>query len=426
MKELTVCSHLKKIIILTSGHPSRNPRVYKEAEALAGAGFDVEVFGLSAKMSGTKGAAKYTNNKAWKFKGLPSGQKSLQKIAATFRRYLGKGIHRITGLENSWQLGSMAKVLWQEARKQEADLYIGHLEEGMWAAEKLRREGKRVGVDMEDWYSEDLLPDARKGRPIRLLEKLEKNLLCHGIYSSCTSEAMADALVKEYGCRRPVVVRNVFPLQDREGLDGKWKDRPGMSKWMEKNDPTAERPKKAPVSIHWFSQTIGPGRGLEILFQVLERIEGTWELHLRGNLKGYEDWLEGVCPESVRKKLTVHGLVKNEELLSRIAEHDIGYCGEPKTPSNKNLTTSNKLFHYILAGLAVVASDTEGQKEAAREAERAVKIYPAGSVAELRKEISQMVGDNKSRKESRRAAWEVGEAICWERESEKLVKHLVA
>lgn len=320
----------------------------------------------------------------------------------------------------------MAKHLWQEARKQEADLYIGHLEEGMWAAEKLRREGKRVGVDMEDWYSEDLLPEARNDRPIRLLKKLEKNLLCHGTYSSCTSEAMADALVKEYGCRRPVVVRNVFPLKDREGLDGKWKDRPGMSKWMERNNPTEERPKEAPVSIHWFSQTIGPGRGLEILFQALEGTGGNWELHLRGNLKEYKKWLQAVCPAGVRQRLTVHGLVKNEELPSRISEHDIGYAGELREPRNKDLTISNKLFQYLQAGLAVVASDTEGQKEAAREAKKAAKIYPAGSVAELRKEISQMVGSNEYRIASRRAAWEAEEALCWERESEKLVKHLAA
>lgn len=423
-KELTVCRHLKKIIILTSGHPSRNPRVYKEAEALSGAGFDVEVFGLSAKMSDAIGAERYTNNRAWKFTGLPREQKTLQKIAARFRSYLGKGIHRITGLENSWQLGLIAKILWQEARKQKADLYIGHLEAGMWAAEILRKEGRAVGVDMEDWFSEDLLPEARKNRPIQLLKTLERNLLCHGAYSSCPSEAMADALVKEYGCRRPTVIRNVFPLKDRKGLDGKWKDRPGMAKWMERNDPTAERPQEAPISIHWFSQTIGPGRGLETLFQALQGMEGNWELHLRGNLKGYEDWLEEVCPKGVRQRLTVHGLVENEELLSRIAEHDIGYAGELKEPPSRDLTITNKVFQYLQSGLAVVASDTAGQKEVACEAKGAVQLFPAGSRDKLNKEISRMTRDAERRETSRRRAWNLGGGLCWETESQRLIKRL--
>jgi len=273
---------------------------------------------------------------------------------------------------------------------------------------------------MEDWFSEDLLPEARKGRPVRLLKHLEKRLLCEGAHSSCTSEAMADALVKEYRCRRPLVIRNVFPLKDRAGLDGKWKDRPGMAQWMERNDPTAERPKDAPVSIHWFSQTIGPGRGLEILFQALEGMDGNWELHLRGNLKGYEEWLEGACPESVRKRMSVHGLVENEELLSRIAEHDIGFCGEPTFPPNKNLTISNKLFHYIQGGLAVVASDTEGQTEGANVALGAVAIYPAISGTDLRNQFVGLIQQGPKLRQMRLAAWRVGQRLSWEEESKRL------
>ena len=294
----------------------------------------------------------------------------------------------------------------------------------MWAAEQLRREGKRVGVDMEDWFSEDLLPKARKGRPIQLLKTLEKDLLCHGSYSSCTSEAMADALVKEYGCRRPTVVRNVFSLKDREGLDGKWKDRPGMAKWMERNDPTAERPKDAPVSIHWFSQTVGPGRGLEILFQALEGVEGSWELHLRGNLKGYESWLEKVCPTSVRQRLAVHGLVGNEELLSRIAEHDIGYAGELKDPPSRDLTITNKVFQYLQGGLAVVASDTAGQKEATREADGAISLFSVENAEELRERLNELFSDPKKLSSQRKKAWAGGGKLNWEVESRRLLANI--
>ena len=386
----------------------------------------MEVLGLSAKLSDAAEAENYTNNKAWKFTGLPGRPNLIEKITEKIRRRIGKGISRLTGQENQWQIGSLSAILWQEARKRKADLYIGHLEEGMWAAEKLRQEGKRVGLDMEDWYSEDLLPEARKDRPIRLLKKLEESLLCHGAYSSCTSEAMADALVKEYSCGRPVVVRNVFPLKDRERLDGKWKDRPGMAKWMDRNAPTAARPMESPVSIHWFSQTIGPGRGLEILFEVLEGMDGNWELHLRGNLKGYEDWLEEVCTTGVRQRLTVHGLVSNEELLSRISEHDIGYAGELKAPASRDLTITNKLFQYLQAGLVVAASDTTGQKEVAQEAEGTIQLFPVGSSADLRGAIFKMIRDAGWRKAVRRGAWVLGERLCWERESEKLVKQLAS
>jgi glycosyltransferase involved in cell wall biosynthesis len=398
--------------------------VVKEAEALASAGHEVEVLGSGSNREYQKRDDKLAAGKQWKFTGLIAKQGSGEGWMQKAKRRLGNEAHRLFGRENRWQLGPVAEVLLKEGRKRNADLYIAHSEAGMWAAEKLRTEGRAVGVDMEDWFSEDLLPEARRYRPIQLLKTLERNLLCHGVYSSCTSEAMADALVKEYGCRKPVVLRNVFPLKDREGLDGKWKDRPGMAKWMERNDPSAERPKEAPVSIHWFSQTIGPGRGLEVLFQALEGLEGDWELHLRGNLKGYEGWLEKVCPAVVRQRLTVHGLVENEELLSRIAEHDIGYAGELQEPPSRDLTITNKLFQYLQAGLAVVASDTAGQREAAETAVGAVSLFSLDRSASLREALQQVFQYPKKLLHQRQQAWDAGNRLNWGMESRRLLANI--
>jgi glycosyltransferase involved in cell wall biosynthesis len=395
--------------------------VVKEAEALAAVGHEVEVLGSGISPEYRERDAKLTRGKKWKFTGLMAGQNGFGKFMQRTKRFMGNQAHRLLGWENRWQLGSMAEALLKEGRQRRADLYIAHSEAGMWAAEILRKEGRTVGVDMEDWFSEDLLPEARKSRPIQLLKTLERNLLCHGAYSSCTSEAMADALVKEYGCRRPTVIRNVFPIKDREGLDGRWNDRPGMAKWMQKNDPTMERPKEAPISIHWFSQTIGPGRGLEILFQALDGMEGNWELHLRGNLKGYEGWLKEVCPNGARQRLTVHGLVENEELLSRIAEHDIGYAGELTDPPSRNLTITNKLFQYLQAGVAVVASDTRGQQEAAHAAEGAVFLFRSDQTNELKTTLSQLLQNPEKSRNYKKVAWTAGGRLSWEPESQKLV-----
>jgi glycosyltransferase involved in cell wall biosynthesis len=351
-----------------------------------------------------------------------SRSKPRDRILNSLSRILAKILFSYFKNQSRYQLGLAADRLCTAARQREADLYIAHSEAGMWAAEQLRKDGRSVGVDMEDWFSEDLLPEARRARPIQLLKELEKNLLCRGVYSTCASEAMADALVKAYGCRRPTVIRNVFPLKDRDCLDGKWKDRPGMARWMPSNDPQAARPKEAPVSIHWFSQTIGPGRGLEILFQALDGLEGNWEVHLRGNLKGYEKWLEGVCPAGVRGRLKVHGLVENEELLSRIVEHDIGFCGEPTEPANKNVTISNKLFQYLQAGLAVVASDTAGQKEAASEAGGGVGLYSYGDEDELKRILNCLIGKSGDMAVHRGQAWNAGARLCWENERQKLIE----
>jgi glycosyltransferase involved in cell wall biosynthesis len=367
---------------------------------------------------------KIVSGKKWRQIWLPNKPSVFKRTIYYLKSFVGKNVYQRIGWENSWQLGTMASLLFKEVRKKEADLIIGHLEGGMWAAEKLRKQGKRVGVDMEDWFSEDLLPVARRTRPIRLLKKLEKNLLCHGVHSTCTSEAMADALVEAYGCRRPTVIRNVFPREDREALDGKWKDRPGMAKWIPRNDPRAARPKEAPVSIHWFSQSIGPGRGLETLFGALVSLQGNWEVHLRGNLKGHEKWLERACPVSVQAKLKVHELVDNNELLSRIAEHDIAFAGELSEPPSRNLTITNKFFQYLQAGLAVIASDTAGQTEAAKEAGGAVFVVPSNKPDGLKAILAELLNSPELLRAQKQQSWIAADRLNWEKESRKLVSGL--
>jgi len=405
-------------VLLSGNHPCSNPRVVKEADALAERGYQVTVVGAAFVPELKSRDERVILGRPWRYvMAFDLTQKGGAGFLLRAQKKIGELAFQRCGYQNRWQLHYGTGSLYRRARKLDADLTIAHWDAALPAAVKLLDQGKRVGVDMEDWFSEDLLPEARKGRPVRLLKHLEKRLLCEGAHSSCTSEAMADALVKEYRCRRPTVVRNVFPQKDREGLDGKWKDRPGMAKWMERNDPTAERPKEAPVSIHWFSQTIGPGRGLEILFQALEGMEGNWELHLRGNLKGYEGWLERVCPESVRCRVTVHGLVENEELLSRIAEHDIGFAGELHEPISRNLTITNKFFQYLQAGLAVVASDTEGQKEAAVAAEGAAMLFSPENIGELKRALGKILQQRTGLGSMKKRAWSAGSELVWEKES---------
>ena len=410
-----------RIVLLTGNHPCCNPRAVKEADALTEAGNEVTIVGGAFLPELNARDQKILRSKDWRYRkafDLTCGGPG--PFLLKLQRRLGQLAWQKLGLANRWQLFYGTGRLLKAALEIDADLTIAHWDPALPATVELMRRGKRVGVDMEDWFSEDLLPEARRERPIRLLKQLEKNLLCHGVHSTCTSEAMADALVEAYGCRRPTVVRNVFPLKDRETIDGKWKDRPGMAKWMPRNDPEAVRPKEAPVSMHWFSQTIGPGRGLETLFQALDGLEGNWEVHLRGNLKGYEKWLEGVCPPSVRERLKVHGLVENEELLSRIVEHDIGYAGELGEPPSRNLTITNKFFQYLQAGLAVVASDTAGQIEGAFEAEEAVGVFKVGNELDLRERMAELIRNRTLLEKKRGYSWAAGVNLSWENEKTKI------
>ncbi len=277
----------------------------------------------------------------------------------------------------------------------------------MWVAERLRRQGHAVGVDMEDWFSSDLPQSARRERPVSMVEQLERSLLHNGAYRLCTSRAMSQRLSVAYEVPPPSVVYNVFPWSDRGRMDGMCKDR---------------RNRFTP-SIHWFSQTLGAGRGIEQLLSALPLLTRPVEVHLRGRPSA--DWpvlLNRHCAPSFRSSVFVHPQVSNDELLSRIAEHDIGFAGEQRYAENKDVTVSNKLFQYFLAGLGVVATDTSGQREIAMQAPEAVKICRGDDGAALAAALNPWLENPDALQSAKQAALTAArERFCWEVESKRLI-----
>lgn len=404
---------MSSVIILTGNHLCHNPRVHKEAAALVTAGFDVEVLGawvdsaLKARDQELLVRTPFHFTPVLDLTQRNSAAK-LQKQVCRARNKSGQLAFRFAGVPNRWQLGYAVNALGRVARRRKADLFIAHSEAALLVTRDLLDSGCRVGLDMEDWFSEDLLPEARKYRPVRLLSELERKVLRQGVYATCPSRAMSEALAREYGCPAPAVVYNAFLWSDRKSLDGLLKDRKDRSM----------------LSIHWYSQPLGLGRGLEDLFGALPHLKHEVEIHLRGKpVAGFDDWLASRVPEVWRKRIFVHRLVSNGELLSRIAEHDIGFAGEMKYCRSRDLTVTNKILHYLLGGLAVVASDTAGQREVAAQANGAILLYPSGNAALLAERLNELLGKPDRLGAAKAAALRAAEqTFCWEKCAVPLVQ----
>jgi glycosyltransferase involved in cell wall biosynthesis len=392
-----------RIVILTGNHACHNPRVLKEAQTLADAGFDVEWLGGWYDDELAQRDKTLITKRKWRF--IPvvdwTGDRArLRKNWQRLRRLWGLKRFEWASWENDGQLGYCTRELLAVAKQRDAHLYIAHAEPAMWVAEQLRLQGRRIGIDMEDWFAEDLPPEARKHRPLKLMRGLERTLLRNAAHSSCPSQAMSEALANEYDCRPPKVVYNAFAWADRQFLDGQFKDRCNL------HIP----------SIHWYSQTLGGGRGLEDLLAALPYVKYEAEIHLRGKLSsGFEQWLMSQVPSEWRHRIFIHELVSNDELLSRIAEHDIGFAGEMKYCRSRDLTVTNKILHYFLAGLGVIASDTTGQLEVAEQAPEAVQIYLSGDPSSLAECLNEWLWKPGKLADAKVAALQAAqEKFCWE------------
>jgi glycosyltransferase involved in cell wall biosynthesis len=406
-----------KIVLLSGNSLCHNPRVMKAATALARAGYDVHVLGAWLDPALKARDLRMRETIPFRFTPvldvtLPGFRHAARQFLRRTQRKAANALHRLTGWESTHQLGFAIDRLFACACALPADLAIAHSEPGLHVASKLKRLGRRVGVDMEDWFSEDLPPKARAGRPLGLLRFLERDLLTGGIHASCPSRAMSEALAAAYGCKPPTVVYNAFPWAERKTIDGVRKDRRDC----------------ALPSIHWVSQTLGPGRGLEDLLAALPHIESSAELHLRGRAAPeMERWVRGVIPERWRQRVFFHSLVPNDELLSRIAEHDIGFAGEMQYCRSRDLTITNKILHYLLGGLAVVASETSGQREVASQAAGAVALYPCGNPRVLANALDGLLGSPERLRRAKAAALGAAErTFSWERQEGVVVQAVAA
>ena len=395
----------RRIVILSGSALSSNPRAYKEARTLAAAGFDVEVLGgwldetLAAFDRELLRSAAFRYTPVIDFAASGARGRMERQICRAWSR-TARFIFEAFGTESMRQLGYATGALLRQARARNADLYIGHTEQGLAAARSLLRSGRRVMIDMEDWYSEDLLPEARRTRPIALLRRCERDLLCEAAGATCPSHAMSRALAEAYGCAPPVLIYNAFPWAERSSLDGERRDRAAG----------------AAPSVHWFSQTVGPGRGLEDLFAALPYLSRPIAVHLRGRpVRGFDDWLAASVSPPWRSHVFVHAAVPPAALLSRIAEHDIGFAGEMLYCRSRDLTVTNKILQYLLGGLAVVASDTAGQREIAAGAPEAVALYPPGDAKALAARIDDLLSSPERLRAARADALRAAKTLyCWE------------
>jgi glycosyltransferase involved in cell wall biosynthesis len=401
---------MAKILILIGGHLCTAPRPQKEAETLANAGHDVTVRGFWFDPELVKRDRLLMVNKKWRFEPIidfqPTHRLNNWKIRLQSR--FAKEQFQRFGTFSPGLLGYGAKAMLKAARQARADLTIVHSEAGLWVGNRLLDEGFRVGVDIEDWFSEDLLPEARTARPIAQLKTLESRLARDCTYCLTTSHALAEALAEAYQAPKPTVIYNAFPWVERSQIDHQKQDR------CNTNLP----------SLHWFSQTIGPGRGLETLFQALPHLTAQVEIHLRGNYpESARQWLEPLVPSEWRDRLFIHPTVPNAELLSRISEHDIGLALEIPYCFNKQFTASNKLFQYLQAGLAVIATDTAGQREILSQWSAIGRLIPSNHPLALAQALEDLLQTPDKLAVAKAAALQAAkEQFCWEQQAEILLQ----
>ena len=394
-----------RILIVTNGPLCRNPRPFKEAATLARAGYEVTVLGVRnhrPSLAYDRDLLRDAPFRCEMIDMLTVGRPAV--LARRLQLRLARSAARF-GAPTIGSLGP-ARALLRHARRRSAHLTIVHNEVPFWVGTSLLAEGRRVAADMEDWYSEDLLPDDRKVRPLAAMRRIEDALLHRAAYTTTTSNALAAALAARYGGRPPAVITNAFPL-----------------------DPAPRRgPPGQPPAFFWFSQTIGPGRGLEAFFEAWAQVERASRVVVLGAARAaFVQTLLARIPKARQPAVTFLPPVPPAQLPVTLAAHDIGLALERSDIPSRDLTITNKILQYLNAGLAVAATASAGQREVLGHASDAGVLLDLSDIPATAAALDALLADREHLARRQQAARQLAEAdYCWEREAPKLLNLVAA
>lgn len=338
----------------------------------------------------------------------------LRLVAWLFRRQ-----HVIGGVTADW-LWRWRFVIyrWGKAAARAAppaDVFHGHdltALGGAVLAAKLQGPGRSIVYDSHEIFLESGSNVHRSWWGRALLRRVERRWVRHAAALVTVNHSLEEELGRRYEPRRAVVVHNC------------------PSRWQPPAVPE-QRIRRAlglgpdaPIAL--YHGGFSAHRGLEELAgAILEPgLEGVHAAFM--GYGGRREWLvEEAADPRYGGRLHVLAAVPPDELLEWVVDADVGVMPIQASTLNHRLSTPNKLFECLAAGVPVVASDFP-------EMRRIVVEDPAGPLGELcdpasvasvaeaiRRVISRSAGERADLR--RRCLAAAHERWNWEGESAKLV-----
>ncbi|MEJ5992829.1 hypothetical protein WG904_00265 [Pedobacter sp. Du54] len=400
-----------KIVIITSGQPSLNPRLVKEADALASNGFKVTVIYQYLSEWATSLDYELLKDKNWKAIRVGGGPKEgyftylrsriIYRMARFLITYFGS-----KGLLVEMALSRSTNALIAKAKSIPASLYIAHNLGALPAAVLASKKNKaKCGFDAEDFHRQEVTDD-RNSKAFQIVKLIEDKYLPAVNYLTAASPHIGKAYHEIYPTPKPAIINNVF------------------SKTLLQKVIPVERKE---LKLFWFSQTIGKGRGIEDAIKAISLLKKKHiTLSLLGNIDGASQaYFLSLANDSGLGKNQLNFIppIAASEIFALAAQYDIGLALEQAIPLNRDICLTNKIFTYLTAGLAIVASETQAQKDFLEHYPKSGMSYPLGNIEILSNIIDAYDHDRQLLLETKlNCSCYAEEKLNWEEEQVKLLE----
>lgn len=332
-----------KVCLLSLSTIPDDPRVRRQGDALAEAGFDVTAIGLPGARSAPPD---------WRVVELPPQSTRAVRLAALAVRLAA--VRAVPALAEAayWSI-RLHRHLLDAAKAERADVYHCNDWRVLPAGARAAREfGVRYVYDSHEFAIEEQA-DKASWRFLfpGYIRRLERNHVHGAAFVSTVGDGIADALQHEYALRqRPVVIRNTPPFE--------------------------AMPERAPgdVMTVLYQGVFNEDRALDELIRSVPLWRDEFRLVLRGfGRPKYEQYLRQLATSSpARARIEFAQPAPMVELVRLANEADIGIHPIPATTTQTRYCLPNKFFEYTMAGLALCVS-------AAPEMVRLLELHDLGT-----------------------------------------------
>ncbi len=401
-----------RICLITPGHLASTPRIVKEAEALTAAGYDVHLVASShyAPVEPLDRAvlarATWQTTRVGVHAGIGAAANRMRR--RWLRRFRPAAEH-VTLTQALVLLHPCLKRLVAAAVATEADFFHGHCMAGLAVAAQAAaaRHGVEYGFDAEDFHEAETVEVEQNPFEGAIVRRVLGAYLAGAKLLTAAAPLIAEEYARCHGVRMEVVL-NVFPLRDAPA-------EPAPVRRISDADP---------ARLYWFSQTIGPGRGLERILAVMARMRTPVRLELRGGVAAdYAAQLRALAERAgLVNAVEFLPSASPDEMVRRAAGADLGLSIEETQPRNRDLCLTNKIFVYLLAGIPQVLSRTAAQTAFAQELGSAGMVMDLEQADITARRLDEFLRDEPGVRAARAAAWKLArERYCWEVEGARLV-----
>jgi hypothetical protein len=402
---------LPLICLITTGNLSTTPRLVKNADALAEAGYRVHVV-AGAPFDAAKGLdddilrdARWGYTHAAYRSGPGAFGRKLARIAA----------RRFVAVEPRPGIGAAAmahfsgsRFMAKAAARVPAQLYLGSCLAALpVAASAARARNCPYGFDIEDFHDAETKEAIADPVEVKIRQTIQSKLL-PGCRILTAGAPLIGAKYEEIYRVKPLILLNVFPRSHAPT-----------------SSTTPERiSEQRPAVLYWFSQTVGPDRGLEAAIAVMSKMHTPVELHLRGFVsQEYVTSLQALSRDgsALRRVCFLPPASPNE--MARLASHaDLGLSLEQQSPLNRDICLTNKIFVYLLAGIPQLLSNTSAQTAIAQQLGNSALVCNLAHVEDTARQLDVFFADGGRVAEARKMARKLSsERFCWDVEKQVML-----